>query len=286
MSQIALQGGQTGTISSQFALLGGQTGTAVPDCPPWRAIWGQPPALGKKEGGKQIWSQGGQSGTLLTKIVPRWRIFSAILNLFFCLIAGKRGCGLRLFHRHFFAGFAGKQAVDLDFFTVILDLFRQTGCGLRLFHSDFRLVQANGAVDLDFFAGFAGKQAVDLDFFTVILDLSRVDLDFFAGFVGRRGGSKFGLREGKLAPFWRRGGGVSNEGLLDLMSVDLVFSGLRADISGKIDLSCVDLVFFWFAGFAGKQAVDLDFFAVSLSVRLVQANGTVDLSLFCSEAVC
>ena len=130
-------------------------------------------------------------------------------------------------------------------------------------------------MDLDFFAGFAGKQAVDLDFFTVILDLSRVDLDFFAGFVGRRGGSKFGLREGKLAPFWRRGGGVSNEGLLDLMSVDLVFSGLRADISGKIDLSCVDLDFF--AGFAGKQAVDLDFFAVSLSVRLVQANGTVDL---------
>ena len=100
-------------------------------------------------------------------------------------------------------------------------------------------------MDLDFFAGFAGKQAVDLDFFKVILDLSRVDLDFFAGFVGRRGGSKFGLREGKLAPFWRRGGGgVSNEGLLDLMSVDLVFSGLRADISGKIDLSCVDLVFF------------------------------------------
>ena len=135
-------------------------------------------------------------------------------------------------------------------------------------------------VDLDFFAGFVGKQAVDLDFFTVILDLSRVDLDFFAGFVGRRGGSKFGLREGKLAPFWRRGGGVSNEGLLDLMSVDLVFSGLRADISGKIDLSCVDLVFFWFAGFVGKQAVDLDFFAVSLSVRLVQANGTVDLVFF------
>ena len=101
MSQIALQGGQTGTISSQIALLGGQTGTAVPDCPPWRAIWGQPPALGKKEGGKQIWSQGGQSGTLLTKIVPRWRIFSAILNLFFCLIAGKRGCGLRLFHSDF-----------------------------------------------------------------------------------------------------------------------------------------------------------------------------------------
>ena len=114
-------------------------------------------------------------------------------------------------------------------------------------------------MDLDFFAGFAGKQAVDLDFFTVILDLSRVDLDFFAGFVGRRGGgkSKFGLREGKLAPFWRRGGGVSNEGLLDLMSVDLVFSGLRA---GKIDLSRVDLDFF--AGFVGKQAVDLDFFTV------------------------
>ena len=56
-------GGQTGTISSQIALLGGQTGTTVPDCPPWRAIWGRPPALGKKEGGKQIWSQGGQSGT-------------------------------------------------------------------------------------------------------------------------------------------------------------------------------------------------------------------------------
>ena len=101
MSQIALPGGQTGTISSQIALQGGQTGTAVPDCPPGRAIWGQPPALGKKEGGKQIWSQGGQSGTLLTKIVPRWRIFSAILNLFFCLIAGKRGCGLRLFHSDF-----------------------------------------------------------------------------------------------------------------------------------------------------------------------------------------
>ena len=103
------KGGQTGTLAesvpvcppwpkmSQIALQGGQTGTAVPDCPPWRAIWGQPPALGKKEGGKQIWSQGGQSGRLLTKIVPRWRIFSAILNLFFCLIAGKRGCGLRLF---------------------------------------------------------------------------------------------------------------------------------------------------------------------------------------------
>ena len=40
------------------------------------------------------------------------------------------------------------------------------------------------------------------------------------------------------------GGGVPNEGLLDLMSVDLVFSGLRADISGKIDLSRVDLDFF------------------------------------------
>ena len=87
--------------------------------------------------------------------------------------------------------------------------FRLVLCGLRFFCSDFRLAQANGVVDLDFF--------------TVILDLSRVDLDFFAGFVGRRGGSKFGLREGKLAPFWRRGGGVSNEGLLDLMSVDLVF---------------------------------------------------------------
>ena len=72
------------------------------------------------------------------------------------------------------------------------------------------------------------------------------------------GGSTFGLREGKPAPFWRRGGGVSNEGLLDLMSVDLVFSGLRADISGKIDLSRVDLDFF--AGFVGKQAVNLDFF--------------------------
>ena len=221
----------------------------------------------------------------------------------------------------FFAGFAGKQAVDLDFFTVILDLSRVdldffagfvgrrggSKFGLRegklapfwrrgggvsneglldlmsvdLVFSGLRAGKIDlSRVDLDFFAGFVCKQAVDLDFFTVILDLSRVDLDFFAGFVGRRGGSKFGLREGKLAPFWRRGGGVSNEGLLDLMSVDLVFSGLRADISGKIDLSCVDLVFFWFAGFAGKQAVDLDFFAVSLSVRLVQANGTVDLVFF------
>ena len=50
-------------ISSHIALLGGQYGTAVPYCPPWRAIWDGPPALGKKEGGKQIWSQGGQYGT-------------------------------------------------------------------------------------------------------------------------------------------------------------------------------------------------------------------------------
>ena len=216
-------------------------GHFVPYCPPWRAIWdgrpilpslegnmGRPPALGKKEGGeanlvsgRAIWDAFDQN---CSKMADFFRHFESL----FFLIAGKRGCGL------------------------------------RLFHSDFRLVQANGVVDLDFF--------------TVILDLSRVDLDFFAGFVGRRGGSKFGLREGKLAPFWRRGGGVSNEGLLDLMSVDLVFSGFRADISGKIDLSCVDLDFF--AGFAGKQAVDLDFFAVSLSVRLVQANGTVDLVFF------
>ena len=158
--------------------------------------------------------------------------------------------------------------MDLDFFAVILDLFRQTGCGLRLFHSDFRLVQTNGVVDLDFFAGFAGKQAVDLDFFTLILDLSRVDLDFFAGFVGRMGGSKFGLREGKLAPFWRRGGGVSNEGLLDLMSVDLVFSGLRA---GKIDLSRVDLDFFcWICRQTGcgLRLFHSDFRLVSCGLRL------------------
>ena len=50
--------------------------------------------------------------------------------------------------------------------------FRLVLCGLRFFCSDFRLVQANGVVDLDFF--------------TVILDLSRVDLDFFAGFVGKQ----------------------------------------------------------------------------------------------------
>ena len=138
--------GQTGTISSQIALLGRANWDGRPRLPFWRAIWGRPPALGKKEGGKQIWSpegqsgtasrtrkegggeakfglqkgnlgrppalgkkeggkqiwsQGGQYGTLLTKIVPRWRIFSAILNLFFCLIAGKRGCGLRLFHSDF-----------------------------------------------------------------------------------------------------------------------------------------------------------------------------------------
>ena len=55
------------------------------------------------------------------------------------------------------------------------------------------------------------------------------------------------------------GGGevVLDDSLLDLMSVDLVFSGLRA---GKIDLSRVDLDFF--AGFVGKKAVDLDFFTV------------------------
>ena len=124
-------------------------------------------------------------------------------------------------------------------------------------------------MDLDFFAGFAGKQAVDLDFFTVILDLSRVDLRLFCWICRKEGGgeSKFGLREGKLAPFWRRGGGVSNEGLLDLMSVDLVFSGLRA---GKIDLSRVDLDFF--AGFVGKQAVDLDFFTVILDLSRVDLD--------------
>ena len=37
------------------------------------------------------------------------------------------------------------------------------------------------------------------------------------------GESNFGLREGSMAPFCWRGGGVPNEGLLDLMSVDLVF---------------------------------------------------------------
>ena len=38
-----------------------------------------------------------------------------------------------------------------------------------------------------------------------------------------RGGSNFGLQKGKLDPFCSRGGGDSNEGLLDLSRVDLVF---------------------------------------------------------------
>ena len=131
-------------------------------------------------------------------------------------------------------------------------------------------------MDLDFFAGFAGKQAVDLDFFKVILDLSRVDLDFFAGFVGRRGGKQIWPQGGQTSPILAEGGGgVSNEGLLDLMSVDLVFSGLRADISGKIDLSCVDLVF------SGLRADLLDLSCVDLvfcrPFRLVSCG----LRLFC-----
>ena len=68
------KGGQTGTLAesvpvcppwpkmSQIALQGGQTGTAVPDCPPWRAIWGQPPALGKKEGGSKFGLREGNLG--------------------------------------------------------------------------------------------------------------------------------------------------------------------------------------------------------------------------------
>ena len=138
-SQIALlEGnlGQSGTISSQFALLEGQTGTAVPDCTSRRAIWDGPPALGKKEGGKQFWSPEGQSGTLLTIFVSKWRTLSQIpawskeggegvpnerlldlmsVDLVFFWIESRYFRQNRLVR------------VDLDFFAVILDLFRQTG---------------------------------------------------------------------------------------------------------------------------------------------------------------
>ena len=39
----------------------------------------------KEGGGKQFWPQGGQTSPILPIFVSKWRIFSAILNLFFFL---------------------------------------------------------------------------------------------------------------------------------------------------------------------------------------------------------
>ena len=99
-------------------------------------------------------------------------------------------------------------------------------------------------------------------------------LPFWKGNMGRfwwRGGSNFGLQKGNMGrnrpilpsrrAIWDAFGGggevVLDEGLLDLMSVDLVFSGLRADISGKRGCG---LRLFWFAGFVGRQVCGLRLF--------------------------
>ena len=140
--------------------LEGNMGHFVPYCPPWRVIWdGRPilpslegnmgrPSRTRKEGGgeanlvsgRAIWDAFDQN---CSKMADFFRHFESL----FFLIAGKRGCGLRLFHSD----------------------FRLVSCGLRLFFG-LQDLQANGIVDLDFF-GLQDLQAngiVDLDFFTDI----------------------------------------------------------------------------------------------------------------------
>ena len=73
--------------------------------------------------------------------------------------------------------------------------------------------------------------------------------------------------EGKLAPSSRtrkEGGGEAI-----LASRRPVWPHFKEEGEGVLDEGILDLMY-----------VDLDFFAVSLSVRLVQANGVVDLVFF------
>ena len=178
--------------SSHIALLEGNMGRFRPILPSVEGNMGRPPALGKKEGGKQFWSPEGQYGTLLPIFVSKWRTLSQIpawskeggegvpneglldlmsVDLVFFWIESRHFrqnrlvlCGLRFF----LLDLQANGVVDLDFFCSDFRLVQANGVvDLDFFCSDFRLVQANGVVDLDFFwfAGFAGKQAVNLDFF-------------------------------------------------------------------------------------------------------------------------
>ena len=86
---VALPGGQYGPILPQIAKMG-------PYCPPWRAIWPQPPALEKKEGGELFCLQGGQYGPICP-ILPH---------------GAKKKRGVNS------AGILDLLSVDLDFFWI------------------------------------------------------------------------------------------------------------------------------------------------------------------------
>ena len=106
--------------SSHIALLEGKMGRFRPILPFWKGNMGRPSRTRKEGGGEALFVSG--------RAV--WPHFAGGGEV----VLDDSLLDLSRVDLDFFAGFAGKR-----------------GCGLRLFRSDFRLVQANGVVNLDFF---------------------------------------------------------------------------------------------------------------------------------------
>ena len=102
--------------SSHIALLEGNMGRFRPILPFWKGNMGRPSRTRKEGGGKQFWSPEGQYGTLLTIFVSKWRTLSQIP-------AWSKEGGEGVSNE----GLLDLSRVDLVFFAVILDLFRQMG---------------------------------------------------------------------------------------------------------------------------------------------------------------